>query len=122
MSGGAALRLGSLLLDKFEQIAGLAFQLAAKGFEGAEADGLGLVGFQNREIGEREVHARGEVGERDAAVGHDLVKVESDRHGSDREVVFLLECDTLPKHLGEDRDEEAGENAADPLEDRFSAG
>ena len=100
----------ALVLGKLQEIAGLAFKLAAERFEGAKAHGLGFVGFENGKIGEREVHAPGQLGERDTAVGHHLIEVEADGHGLDGEVVFLFEGEALPEGFGKEQDQESGEH------------
>lgn len=64
----------------FQEVAGLAVQLAADGLEGAEAYRLGLAGFQDGEVGRREVDALGQFAERDFALGHHDVEVYDNGH------------------------------------------
>lgn len=64
----------------FQEVAGLAVQLAADGLEGAEAYRLGLAGFQDGEVGRREVNALGQFAERDFALGHHDVEVYDNGH------------------------------------------
>ena len=40
-----------------QEVAGLAVQLAAEGFQGGEANGLGLACLQDGQVGERQIHA-----------------------------------------------------------------
>ena len=48
--------------------------------EGGEADRLGLAGLEDRQIGEGEVDALGELGQRHALVVQPVVEGDDDRH------------------------------------------
>ena len=101
----------------FQEVARLAVQLAADGLEGAEAYRLGLAGFQDGEVGRREVDALGQFAERDFALGHHDVEVYDNGHifsfyevlGSDGELLLFLQLDGQGEHLGqEDEHQQAG--------------
>jgi hypothetical protein len=42
-----------------EDVSGLAVEYVAEGFEGGEADGFGFAGFEDGEVGERDVDSFG---------------------------------------------------------------
>src|SRR5688500_7298157 len=63
-----------------EQVARLAFQCNADRLERGEADRLRLAGFQDRQVREGDVDARGEFRERHAARVQRFVETDDDRH------------------------------------------
>ena len=65
----------------FEDVAWGAVEDAADGVEGREAHGLGLAGFQDREVSHGDAHAFAQFVERHLAAGHHHVKIH-DNHSA----------------------------------------
>lgn len=65
MRGGGFLRISVL-----ENVAGLALQYFANGFQRTEADGFGLAGFKDRKVGKGNAHLFRQLIERHFALGH----------------------------------------------------
>src|SRR5688572_14541198 len=63
---GMASLLGGKRGIEGEQVAGLALERRADRLERGEADRLRLAGLQHRQVGDRDVDARGELGQRHA--------------------------------------------------------
>src|SRR5205809_6471213 len=63
-----------------EQRSRLAPEGGADRLERREADRLGLAGLEDREVGEGDVDARGELAQRHAALVQDFVQSHQDRH------------------------------------------
>src|SRR6478672_9305477 len=78
-SGGKSFGAGRFR-HEFEDVAGLAAQRAADRFERREADGAGLAGLENREVGERDVDAAGQLGQRHSSIVEPLVELDVDGH------------------------------------------
>ena len=76
--GGFTLILRHLRIG--QQVAGLAVQFAAQGVQGGEADGAGLAGLEDRQIGQGHAHAIGQLGQRHAPFEQDAVKLDADGH------------------------------------------
>jgi hypothetical protein len=55
-------------------------EFAAKRVERRKADRAGLVGLENREIGERDADLFGELRQRDSPLEHDAIEIELDGH------------------------------------------
>ena len=80
-----------LAMTKWLTSFGILNKFAAEGLKSAEADGFCLVGFQDREVGERDIHATGKFRQADAAFGHHAIEIELDGHGLDGEIVLGFE-------------------------------
>lgn len=60
----------------FEDVAGLAVEGPADGFEGGEADGAGLACLENREVGRSDAYSRGQFARGHLAAGEHYVDVD----------------------------------------------
>ncbi len=65
---------------EFQNLARLAFERFADGFERGEADGLGLAGFEDGKILRRDVHAVGQVIQPHFALRENHVEIDDDGH------------------------------------------
>ena len=65
---------------EFEQVAGLAAEHLADRLQRREADGAGLAGLEDRQVGERDVDLLGELGQRHPPVVKQVVEFHGDRH------------------------------------------
>ena len=65
-----------------QNIAGLALERLADGFERGEADGFGFAVFQDRDVGDRDADAVGEFGDAHLALRQHDVDVDDDGHAS----------------------------------------
>ena len=77
----ASIVVGLLLRGELEQLAWLAFQRRADGFERGEPDCACLAGFQDRQIRECDADLLGEIGKRHATRVQDIVELHDDGHG-----------------------------------------
>ena len=68
------------LRNEFEEFAGLAFEFEAQRFQGREADGLRLVGLEDREVGQCDADTVRQFRQTDAPLEHHAVQVELDGH------------------------------------------
>src|SRR4249919_479090 len=64
----------------FDQVAGLAAQRLADRFQRREADGAGLAGLEDRQVGERDVDLLGQLSQRHPPLVKQLVELDQDRH------------------------------------------
>src|SRR5207342_2754490 len=64
----------------FDQVAGLAAQRLADRFQRREADGAGLAGLEDRQVGERDVDLLGQLSQRHPPLVKQLVEFDRDRH------------------------------------------
>ena len=64
-----------------KQVAGLTIQFATEGFERRKANRASLVGFQNREVRDRDANSLRQFGERQAAFEQHVVEFDVDGHG-----------------------------------------
>ena len=63
-----------------EDVAGLAVEHLADGFKRGEADGFGLAGFKDGEVGQGDVDLLRELSERHGAAVEDFVEGDGDGH------------------------------------------
>ena len=63
-----------------QEVARLAVQRLADRFERREADGAGLAGLEDRQIGERDVDLLGELGQCHPPVVEQIVELDGDGH------------------------------------------
>src|SRR3954469_22770648 len=66
--------------NEFQDVAGLAAERGADRLERREPDGAGLAGLEDREVGQRDVDARGQLGQGHAPVVEEVVELDGDRH------------------------------------------
>ena len=68
-----------------------------------------LVGLEDRQVGQGDVHPLGEFGERQARFVEKMIEVNGDRHGFslDGEVVVGLEVRTVPEHFCQQHHQDA---------------
>ncbi len=69
-----------MLVEVFEDIAGLAFEHTADLFEGGEADGFGFSAFEHAEVGDSDIDFVTELGQCHFAFGQHDIQVDYDRH------------------------------------------
>ena len=62
----------------FQNVAGLALEMFADGFERGEADGLGLAGFEDGQVLRGDVHAVGQIVEPHFPLGENHVEIDDD--------------------------------------------
>ncbi len=91
-----------------EDVAGLAVERGADGFEGGEADGPGFAGFQDGEVGQRDVDCLGEFGEGHVAAVEDFVEFDGDGHGLDGSFEVVAHGGAGGEDAAEDEDHEDG--------------
>src|SRR6476619_6368967 len=72
--------VGPLLGSIFEQVARLAGQHPANRFQRRKADGAGLSGLEDRQIGKRDADAVGKLRQRHSSLVKKLVELDDDRH------------------------------------------
>jgi hypothetical protein len=78
---GLDLRLGGGFGAIFQNVAGLAVQVFADGFERRETNGASPAGFEDGEILRRDVHAVGQIVQAHFALGQDDIQIDDDGHG-----------------------------------------
>ena len=69
---------------EFQNIPRLTLEGLANGFQGGEADGLGLAGFQDGQVLRRDVHGSGQVVQPQLALGEHDIQVDDDGHAVKR--------------------------------------
>lgn len=97
---------------ELQQFTRLTLQFATDRLEGTETHRFRLVGFQDGKVGEREVHSFREFRQADAPLRHDSFEIQSDRHGSNGQIVFGFKRKPLTKRLGQHQDQTSRKQAA----------
>ena len=103
-----------LVGDIFEDVGRLAIEGLADGVEGREADGFGVVVFENGEVGKGDANALGELAEGDLAARHHDVKVDEYHGGtSNGKVVFGLDAGGFFDHVFDHAQAKSDEKGGD---------
>ena len=80
----------------FQNLAGLAFEMGANGFERGETDGPGLAGFEDGKILRRDVHGGGQIVQSHFALRENHVQIDDDGHKLKRSVPVPPAIPALP--------------------------
>ena len=98
----------SFIRHIFQNVSRLAVQGGADGLQGGEADGLGLVVFQNGQVRQGDVHLLRQLGEGHLPPGHHHVQIHYDHAAtSNRQVVLRLDLRRLAEQGGHHQAQQA---------------
>ena len=91
--------------DVFQNVTGLAVQSGADGLQGGEAHRLGLVVFQNGQVGKGDVHFFGQLTEGHLPLRHHHIQIDYDHTiTSNRQVVLFLHDRGLTEQTGHEQE------------------